>query len=80
MIVYRVEIWCESCPAGTRKGTPHSDHTQLPGLGRNLEGIYLADGWTKDGQRHFCPKHSKKPKSAKKKPKSAKKKLARGAK
>lgn len=66
MIAYRVEIWCESCTAGNRKGTSHDDHTQLPGLGRNLEEIYLRDGWTKDGQRHFCPKHSKKPKLTKK--------------
>lgn len=67
MIAYRVEIWCENCRAGSAKGTVHDDHTQLPGLGRNLEGIYLADGWTKDGARHFCPKCSTKPKKPTKK-------------
>jgi len=62
MIAYRAEIWCQGkgCSAGMRDGTAHDDHTQLPGLARNLEEIYLKAGWTKDGNQHFCPKCSKK--------------------
>lgn len=55
MIAYRVEIWCQRCNEGYGKGTPTDDHASLPSLGRNLEEIYLRDGWTKIDGKHYCP-------------------------
>lgn len=72
MIAYRAEIWCDGndgiCDAGNKKGTPHNDHTQLPGLAENLEGIRRKEGWvTSHDGRHWCPKCAKAQAKARKK-------------
>jgi hypothetical protein len=66
MIAYRVEVWCDAdvCTAGSNAGTVHDDHTQLPGLGRNLVGIRVANGWGEKDGKHYCPKHKAQMESA----------------
>lgn len=70
MIAYRAEIWCNgdgptwvsssACVAGYGLGTPHNALESLHRLAQNLEEIRLREGWTKDGDKHYCRDCSKK--------------------
>ena len=54
MIAYRAEVWCQGCRAHYGAGRVHDDPEALLGLAQDLVVEAVADGWTVDGDAHWC--------------------------
>lgn len=56
MIAYRVELWCDGCPAHYEDSIVHDDQRAITGMERTLTAFAERDKWITDGQAHYCPK------------------------
>ena len=43
---------------------PHNELSQMPGLAENMRSNAARDGWTRDGDRDYCPECSKRRRDA----------------
>jgi hypothetical protein len=54
----RTGAWCRD-RAGWAQGIAHDDPYALLQLAKNREAILLKEGWSKEGDKHFCPRCTK---------------------